>query len=205
MAYNANIPVATDAPSTSQPQMLANFQEINAAFNLNHQDFNLVGVGKHKFINFPEQAAAPAIVPDEINLYSRLSALTNIAELCVKKEDGTINEFTNYTTHAGGAGIFSGWTRLPSGILLKWGQDVANGSTVKNFYAAADVPAFTNIFAGFTNILVTNPAAPAVQIDVNAAIRLCSWTNTTYTVYAGQRTAMNIPVISYYSYFFIGI
>ena len=41
MAYNQNIPQPADQLKNSQPQLLANFQEINTILDVNHVGFNL--------------------------------------------------------------------------------------------------------------------------------------------------------------------
>ena len=49
MAYLNNIPQATDRIKDSQPQILANFAEIQTLVGVNHVNFNAVDQGKHTF------------------------------------------------------------------------------------------------------------------------------------------------------------
>lgn len=142
MAYNNAIPQATDRISQSQPQILANFQAISTLINVNHENFDIASQGKHKFLQMPEQAGDPATIANEVALYSKQGTINNVAELFFKREsNGTVINFTE-----SGQDI-KGWARLPSGILIKWGDDTSTGNQLKTFpvvdSGANAIPAFT--------------------------------------------------------------
>lgn len=160
MPYNANIPQSGDKISTSQPQILGNFQEINTFVSVNHVDFNTADQGKHKFLQMPEQSSAPTTAANEGGLYTKESSLTTDTQLFWRRESsGTEIEFTNSSA------AIVGWTRLPSGILLKWGNGTLNGTTTITFPVAASIPVFSNIF----NVQIT-PRQTGGSNDVFANI-----------------------------------
>lgn len=125
MAYNNAIPQSTDIIATSQSQILENFAQINTVVAVNHQTFGEVGEGKHKFLQMPEQGAAPATAVNEAGLYSAVGATSTVTELVFRRENnGTAIAFTECSPGA------SGWTRLPSGILMQWATvSIVNSST----------------------------------------------------------------------------
>lgn len=145
MAYNSNIPQPTDLISTSQAQILANFQAINTLIDVNHYTFNSAGAtdGKHKYVSMPEQAADPATAVNELAIFSKVGAISAVSELFLRRENsGIVYNFTESGQNT------IGWTRLPSNILIKWGNDTAgDGSTLKSYPlvdgAAVAQPAFT--------------------------------------------------------------
>jgi hypothetical protein len=144
VAYSNNIPLATDRIKDSQEPIRQNFSGIDTFINVNHVGFDLANEGKHKHVSFPEQSSSPTTAANEVALFSRESTLTSVAELVIRKEsDGDVVEFTS----AGKA--TAGWTRLPSGILLKWSSGLitaASGTTTYNWPTGATIPAFTAVY-----------------------------------------------------------
>lgn len=113
MAYQANIPQPTDQLSKSQGDILGNFQ---ALFPF------IQGV-----IDIPASAADPATTGDNI-IFAKLYSVTGNDEVYIQNEFAGIN----YPITASGNGN-TGWTFLPSGILLKWGSSsigIAGGNIV---------------------------------------------------------------------------
>ncbi len=142
MAYNENIPQESDNPSQSQPQLLSNFKEISTAFNANHGNFNAPDQGKHSFLQMPEQSSVPATSSNEAALFSQESSLTLNTELVFRREsNGDQIEFTGFL------GSNDGWTRLPSGILLKWGTGSGTGINTTIFPTGATIPIFSAVYS----------------------------------------------------------
>lgn len=112
MPYQANIPQPTDQLSASQDDLLQNFASIYAAWNINHVTFDAADQGKHKYVNFPVQAAAPALAADA-GFYALAAGLFVHAP-------GAANDF-NITQKAFNTATFA-WSYLPSGLLLKCGR-----------------------------------------------------------------------------------
>lgn len=196
MAYQQNIPQASQRLKDSQADLLGNFQAIKQLIDVNHDTFGSASEGKHKFVSFPDQGSSPTVAADEIALFGRLSTLSNASELCVRKEsNGAVYEFTS-------AGATSnGWARLPSGILLKWGSGTATGlSGAISFPSGATIPAFS------TGLIMFVVPAYTLSSDGNGFVRLNSFTApwTSFTVYASQRTTTNTQAVAF-NYLAIGI
>jgi hypothetical protein len=194
MPYNQNIPQPTDSLNQSQPQLLGNFQSIDTLINVNHVDFDDPSgdQGKHKWVSFPVQAVPPATLATELALFSELSAITGNNELAVRlPSNGAIYEFTSSGAAA------NGWTRLPSGILIKWGDSATiPGAQTINFPVAANIPVFSSIFQVITS--TRNNAS------VDSFVTLNSFTTTGISVYSSQRTT-NSTAASRFTYLAIGI
>ncbi len=151
MAYNENIPQAEDNPSQSQGLILDNFQEISTAFNLNHGNFNAPDQGKHSFLQLPEQDEAPVTLTNEAAFYSKKSEFTENTELFFRREDnGDKIEFTSFL------GATTGWTILPSGILLKWGTQGGAGEFTIEFPTDDTIPIYKSVFNGI--VCVEDPS-----------------------------------------------
>lgn len=123
MAYTNNIPQATDRLSSSQTQILANFQEIDTYTQVDHVVFNDANQGKHKRSLYVQQAADHATGATECAIYAKAGT------------GGATNLF--YRPPAAAAAIeFTyalkadpGYTWLPSGILMQWGTAVIPGGS----------------------------------------------------------------------------
>lgn len=122
MAYNQNIPQPTDKISTSQGQILANFQALNN-----------IATQTAPYLLFPEQGSAPVTPVDTVALYS-VQGLNSVAELSFQRESSSgpgIN-FTQYGQNQDATSLGTngqgGYTILPSGIVLKWGSWTMTGS-----------------------------------------------------------------------------
>ena len=175
MAYNNNIPQPNDDLSVSQPQILANFAEIATAFNLNHVAFNATGEGKHAFVEMPNQnAAPPTTIAGEVGLYCNTSTATTFPELFFIKNNGgasvppPLNNANGYVI-TGSNYTSPGWTRLPSGILLKWGTFVSSLSTdTLIFDASTSNPAFANCY----NVQLTSTSTTPTFFKVTSLTNL---------------------------------
>ncbi len=91
MAYNANIPLATDQLSQSQIDINANFQALKTLIDVNHVDFASADQGKHAKVTFPAQSPAPTFILGEIGLYSFLSPITGVNELYINNSINATN------------------------------------------------------------------------------------------------------------------
>ena len=132
MPYSNAIPQPGDLLSQSQADILANFAAIQTWIAVNHGIFGAADDGKHKWVSLPNQGADVVTVAHEKAIYAKQSALSGVAELFIRNESsGTITEFTSSTQ------AVSGYTRLPSGILIKWGtgNTGSNAATTANFEA----------------------------------------------------------------------
>ncbi len=190
MAYNPAIPQATDALAQSQQDILNNFASIGTTFDVNHVDFNAgADAGKHKYVVLPVQNPSPPIAfgAGELALYSFLSPVTAKNEIYINKTNQvTVVQVPSTAsilsvTSAPGNNV-SGWTYLPSGILLKWGTGNANGNTAILFPVAATIPVFTDVMSVQLCTYANSVA------DSNTFVRLSAFTNVGFQCYGSSRT-----------------
>ena len=185
MPYNPAIPQATDIQAQSQNDILGNFQALSVWVNIDHVDFASVDQGKHNKVTFPVQAVAPVFNAGEVGLFNFLSPITAVDELYVVNSAGASTQMTSsiLSTNANPGNNVAGWSRLPSGILLKWGNGNANGNTAIVFPVAATIPVFVNVMSMQVTTFVNS------ALDSNTFVRLSAFTNVGFNVYGSQRTA----------------
>ena len=176
-AYKANIPQATDQISVSQNDLLNNFGAIQALIDINHVDFANAGAGKHFFVEFPVQVTPPVTTGGEVGLFAATSTYTLQPELFFEKQAAaTVPAPLTLPYEITGAGYAgTGWTRLPSGILLKWGQasGLATGFNAIVCPVAVTIPVFQSVYVAFltpysnTNTLANVSGLSASTLNVN--------------------------------------
>lgn len=165
IVYNNNIPQAIDEPSDSQPQLLENTNSVETFLEVNHVTFVEDDYGKHKFVTMPLQVADPTTLATEGAIYAATGNYSGILELFFRRpSDATPIPFTETNG--------TGFTFLPSGILVKWGNTNKTGYTapdnVVTFPAGPGIPAFLatpKVFLTIT-LLTNNP------LNANKAIAL---------------------------------
>lgn len=192
MPYNALIPQAPDILSDSQDDLLNNFTQLNAAWNTNHAAFNGNNPpqGTHTQVTLQAlpNVAAPGgpttTVANTINIWSATSVNTLNTELQLQRAPtvavpvGPVIEWTGLFART------SGWTRLPSGILIKWGP-FNNNTGVNPFpivFPTMDaignpIPAFVSLGVGINNpfnIQVTPQPVGAIPLIVNVSATFTS-------------------------------
>ncbi len=161
MSYTANTPQSTQTVSSTQSLINANFQAL-APFG------NGYGV-------FTNQVAAPAAGAGNNALYNFNNPTTLTNELYVHRIGTaglaevpmTASKMSNNVA----ADCTSGWSYLPSGLLIKWGTQVAASATVAMTPTViSGGPNFSTVFQVFLT-----------AVDTSA--------NTDFT--CGQRTTPN--------------
>lgn len=168
MAYNNLIPQPTDRLRQSQPEILENYAVIPRAWDVNHVSFDAIDEGKHKWVTFPLQGADPVIGIPEIALYSKTSGLTGDSELFMRKTIGVGDIFYEWTSMLRDP---TGWTILPSGLLIKWGVvalGLPAGLHATVYPVAANIPVFATSYL----VLISGYHAGADAANV----RLIDWT-----------------------------
>lgn len=195
--YNGNIPQPTDLISSSQPQLLQNFGSIQSLIDVNHLDFLNANAGKHNVCEFPAPTTFGGTSAGEVALFSNVSTLGLLEpELVFQKESGSAAPIT--TIEFTSADYASpGWTRLPSGILLKWGTGTATGNSTINYPTGANIPVFLAVLT--VQITTYNTGAG----DSNTFVRYTSSSTTQLTVYGSLRTAIG-AFTAQYQYLAIG-
>lgn len=143
MAYNSLIPAASDRLSVSQGDIQANFAAIKTLVEVNHETFGSANEGKHKFLQLPEQGAAPTTAANEGALYSAVGATSTVTELVFRREsNGTAIAFTEGSL---GASFADSWSRFPSGMVMKFGRGTGSASYTINLDGIG--PAFTAVYS----------------------------------------------------------
>lgn len=186
MAYTL-IPNPTDLISQSQAPIQTNFTEIQAAFDVNHVDFDVAGAGKHNLTQYVKQAASPVTVADEMAIYAYKNGADPLA-LFVKGPNLdalTLGvDFTNLT--AAGTGSY---TKLPSGLMIQAGID-RSPALVTNPLTTLPLPVVFPASWLSINITVLTPAAPpGNNYMVSARID----TTSTYQVWIFDLSGNYVP------------
>lgn len=193
--YKQNIPLATDLKSQSQSDIKDNFGEIKTLVDINHVTFGDGDQGKHKYVTLPEQGADPDLVEDnQATVYSKESDITTKTGLFWQGEGtgaaaGDVIEMTAKKINGN-----LGYTYLPSGIILHFGQGTATGG------GAGALNTFTG--GGFPNncysVVITQICAVGKHDDVQIVTGTVSKTSFRATSYDGAN-------ISSYPIYYIAI
>ena len=145
-----DIPLPNDQLSQSQSDIRNNFLALSP-FGNHWALFDVLG-------------ADPATAANQLAIYAKNSTLSGAPELFIRHaSNGAVTEFTSALA------AVTGWTRLPSGILLKWGSDQINASglTTTNFPVAPTIPPFSNVFTAFVTPRNQNGTDQNNYISVN--------------------------------------
>lgn len=168
--FTIQMPLANLRINATTVPIQQNFQAISEWVNIDHMDFNAPTTqGKHKLLHFPQvQAVTPIPAPavQEMTVFTKISAFSNVAAMFMQGNVATPGggvpvEFTTTQNTGGGVGSH-GWTRLPSGLIIKWGTEqtaaVGVGFPVTVTFNVGE-PAFS--LTPFAAFAVSNGGAPA--------------------------------------------
>lgn len=198
-----DVPQSGQTLAFTQNLIRVNFQTIDAAFQVDHIAYTDSGQGKHNQVTFPIHIGTiPAIgvpVATEIYLFNQNTAPTNVSDIWLKRGSGTPYPITGSLSAA------NGWTYLPSGILLKWGQSgdlTGNDWTLINFPVGAGIPVFNNIFSIQVSAQVID-AQPSTN-QTTASVILNSVFATTGFYVFNRRTDAGLGYLARCTYFAIG-
>ena len=197
-SYNDLIPQPTDQQSVSQNDILLNFGAIKTLIDVDHGDFSTATYGQHNKVSLPVQAVAPVFAAGTNGIFSNLPATpaTGVNEVWLNKQTSAGAAYIPMTasilsTNSNPGTNSSGWSYLPSGIIMKWGSGTANGNTAFVFPVAANIPVFTQVVSMQVCTQYLNAA------DGNLEARLSTWTNLGFNVYGSQRTVVNPAAVSF--------
>lgn len=190
MSYTTGIPIPGQSLGNSRPQVNGNFDYINTAFAINHVAFNASGVGKHKFLQMPEQVSAPVTLSSEGALYTKESlSITNL--FWRQESNGTEIQMTNVApTNANIGASF-----LPGGLVIQWGFVTLSNTSSPTANVVLPVQLSVNgssvgIFPW--SVVVSLGNAPGSGIPV-AGVENASLTSTGFTI-SGNISAANYIV-----------
>lgn len=143
-----------------------NFSLIKSAFDQNHFDFNAVGAGKHKFVVMPQQGSAPTTVAGEGALYTK-AGTSGTALFMIR--DGNAGTEVQLTSSSVGnvQSANSGWTWLPGGLFMQWGQNaVVGGANVIAFPVPFDIAPYSVVI---TPVRITTSNVDIVYLTSSTA------------------------------------
>ena len=182
--YVEDIPQSTDKIRNSQPDLLQNTNSVKGIFEENHVAFSSTDAGKHKFLQMPEQTGNPTIAVNEAGLFVKEGTFSAEAELNFRRENnGQVIPFTEASLSQ------PGWSRLPSGLIMKWDrQTISALDASANFIAIVFPagPAFSTVYT--VNVQIqADPANPAR--DLNIATYVYGVTTTGFNVRQWRRNS----------------
>jgi len=128
MTYNANIPQPTDLISVSQGQILANFQQLNTQFGIDHVAFNTGsgnGDGHHKQATFDASVTPSTPTGTQSVLYPQ--TVSGAVQLFFQNAT-TTTQITGVSSNAAGGYVF-----LPGGFIIQWNNVTATDNTTIAF------------------------------------------------------------------------
>ena len=181
MAYKPGIPLSTDIPSQSQGDISTNFAGLKTFIEIDHVAIDDVKQGKHNKVTLPILATAdqPTTGASEVGIFSRTSTETANKELVFLPESTAPADGIEFTAALKNV---NGWTRLPSGILLKWGTSdvLAINAGSFSFPVAGTVPVFANVYSGQLTVAQTG-RDKTVAISAISTTTVTTWNSSSST------------------------
>ncbi len=169
----------------AQPDLLANFTNINAIWGVDHEDLLSAHAGMHKKVTFTEGVNDVNLVANMVALFS--NDIDGIAELIFQRFGGP--EVPILDTNTVKPNLRSFCTRLPSGIIIK-GAFFASPNV--NFSSTITWSSLTD--AGANDLPFTHQhwvqafvysGAQNVQADSNSVIYITDISNPLQFTFAG--------------------
>lgn len=200
MTYTANVPQSGQTLGFTRPIINSNFTRIAVVFANNHVDFNASGEGKHKFLQMPDQSAAPSTALNEAGFYSK--SVSGVSQLFFKGEnsgseyqltkgtsgvDANIATFGTNTSYA--ADHTGGWTFLPGGLIMQYGvrSNLSSGNNTVTFPRTFPTAVFS---------IVVTPVRDSSNVDV---IYIRSTGTITTANFVMRNTASGISIGHWYA------
>ena len=161
MAFLPNIPNSGAKLRTSQPQLLANNQQLDASMDVDHFKFSDTtgDTGKHKFAHFVsltgKSLASPTMAADELAYY--VKDVSSVPQIFYREPSSGTEQQVSGSIKSAIAGtapngsfntLVSGECPLPGGLGLKWGSFNNTIGTISQAFA------YTTNF-GLTNFTST--------------------------------------------------
>ena len=219
-AYLPGIPTASERLRDSQPQIQANFASIMSVLDANHVDFlDPNNAGFHNFLSMVPQsnlvANQPVAPTGGMVIYNAIPNKVADVNFPVTVPTSELNlirfgsvaivPFTAsiLSVNATPGNVSSGWTYLPSGILMQWGS-TSGGALAGNAWTLITFPmAFPNACFSISvspKVITPQPsnAQTTTLIDLNS-----TWTAANFYVF-NRRTDAGFGYASDCTWFAIG-
>ena len=181
-----NVPLASQSLGQTNASIRGNFSVIGAAFIVDHVDYNTSGQGKHNQVTFPVQGAQPTFLTGEEGLYVHKQLVAGTVDIPF-----TASKMSNYAF----ASCNSGWSYLPSGLLIKWGSIAANSPAISvNTTTISGGPAFQQVFTVMVTSVDTGTATNFI-CGQRSAVDLGTGIFTAWCANNNGSTSINYLVI----------
>lgn len=162
-SYNLNIPDAPNDPSSDQPLMKTNTNNIDAIIDEDHYSFDEANGGLHRQVRIPVSGAIPGgLIASSGTLYTK----TSVEGTLFYSPDTTGDEyqltrtitasFAEFGTNTNYSGTLNGgWTFLPGGLLLQYGLATSSGTALPNTIVTLPVTMTNSAYSVNCTILTT--------------------------------------------------
>ena len=171
-SYNLNIPDAPNNPSSDQPLMKTNTNNIDAIIDEDHYSFDEANGGLHRQVRMPVSGVIPAgVIAASGTLYTKTSGegtlfytpdTTGDEYQLTRTITASFAEFGTNTNYSGT--LNGGWTFLPGGLLLQYGLAISSGTALPNTTVTLPVTMTNNAYSVNCTILTTADSRFFVEI-----------------------------------------
>jgi len=128
-SYTTDIPQAPQSLGETQQPILNNFNAIYDGFRKNHEPLAGTNAGKHTIVQMTDQAD-PGGTANMLTFYNKI--ISTVPQLFMESQGNRVYQISKFDdanfSHFGqfialnAPTIFGGWTFLPGGLILQYGQ-----------------------------------------------------------------------------------
>ncbi len=196
MAFNSAIPGPSDKLSISQGAIQSNFTSLGVIAGISATPGSncLNSSLGFNWVNFALQAGngtrppAAAFALDSVGLYSAQSTISTYRELFVASRDyssGVARQVPMTLYVNNNVGITNGWTYLPSGLIIAWGNTGTGAQNNVTVSYAAQLVGFPGFSTFWTAPQLTRLSGAGTS---NNFVTISAYTATSFTVYSSLGT-----------------
>lgn len=162
------VPNSGQSLGQTRDPIRTNFSTIQTAFNVDHVNFDASGEGKHAKVTFPE-GTAPSVALNDVVMYAKD---TNGRPTIFMRQENNGSEIQlSGPTPSIGA---NGYTFLPGGLLLQWGVNGTNSTSISITFPTAFTTLYSITLGTRGGINTQNP----FKISAESASGFTAITNT---------------------------
>ena len=177
MSFDANVPASGQSLGSSRQPIKTNMAVLRSSFATNHVDPNNANPGKHNLSAYLLQANSPATIAGEMAAYSRTA--NGEPQLYYQRQNkaASANDDIQATRlDKGATASLNGFSFLPGGILLQWGQATFAGAAL-------------SVAVTFPTAFSSNPEVFNVQATLIGFANACTAQNYVTTGCSINRSA----------------
>lgn len=181
MSYS-DVPLTGQTLGNTRVPINTNFSLIQTAMSVNHYAIASGSQGKHKFLQMPEEAAAPTTAVNEGGFYTKEGISPAETQLFYRGENngnewqltnvssgnfGTFGTNNAYGTPPAGYTQKGGWTFLPGAMLLQYGV-FSRGGGLQSANRTVQFPiTFTTVYNVTISILRAASGADQGEVIIS--------------------------------------